>query len=54
MLKELHDKGWNFDITSSIFQALNGIGHDSHTSKETSSFLLVNLLVVPNTYGYGI
>lgn len=43
-----------YGITSCVFQALNGIGHDSNTTKESTTFLLVNLLVVPNTDGYRI
>lgn len=41
-------------LTSSVFELVDGIGHDAYTSQETSALLLVDLLVVPHTDGDGV
>lgn len=38
-------------LTACILQTLDGIGHDTDAAKETTTLLLVNLSVVPDTDG---
>ena len=41
-------------LTSSVFELVDGIGHDAYTSQEASALLLVDLLVVPHTDSDGV
>lgn len=36
-------------LTSSVFETSDGGGSETNTAKKTSSFLLVNLSIVPDT-----
>lgn len=36
-------------LTAGVFKAVDGVGQKSDTAQETSSLLLVDLLVVPHT-----
>lgn len=41
-------------LTACVFKAVDGVGQKADTAQETSSLLLVNLLVIPHTDGDGV
>lgn len=41
-------------LTASVFKAVDSVGQEADTPKETSSLLLVNFLVIPYAYSDGI